>query len=242
MTKVDFMAQLAQELKKRGVADADDIMDEYEQHFAFKLSDGYSEEEIAAKLGSPKELAAQFDSLPPKKMGAGRFFTIFGLCWLDLFYGIFVVLLAAWGVVMAAMVLSFGLTGICMIGRLDRFPIVTLPSMPYQSELLLGLALLALTAACVVGSIYYFAFVRQLMKAYARFHQNVLASSKGEAVLPALPVYPQFSSARKRKLRTALLVSFVLFGVCFVLGFALSALLAGQVQFWHAWGWFGYGM
>ena len=57
-----------------------------------------------------------------------------------------------------------------------------------------------------------------------------------------MPVYPQFSSARKRKLRTALLVSFVLFGVCFVLGFALSALLAGQVQFWHAWGWFGYGM
>ena len=40
----------------------------------------------------------------------------------------------------------------------------------------------------------------------------------------------------------ALLVSFVLFGVCFVLGFALSAMLAGQIEFWHAWGWFGRGM
>ena len=242
MTKLDFMAQLAQELKKRGVADADDVLEEYEQHFAFKLSDGYSEEEIAAKLGSPKELAAQFDPAPVKKRSASRFFTIFGLCWLDLFYGIFVVLLAAWGVVMAAMVVSFGLTGICMVGRLDRFPFVDLPSMPYQSALPLGLALVALAAVCVVGSIYYFAFVRQLMKAYARFHQNVLASSKGEAALPALPVYPQLPAARKRTLRTALLVSFVLFGVCFVLGFVLSVLLAGQLEFWHAWGWFGYGM
>lgn len=56
MTKLDYMAQLAQELKRRGVADADDVLEEYEQHFAFKLSDGYSEEEIAAKLGSPRSL------------------------------------------------------------------------------------------------------------------------------------------------------------------------------------------
>ena len=47
MTKLDFMTQLAQELKKRGVSDSDDILEEYEQHFAFKLADGYSEEEIA---------------------------------------------------------------------------------------------------------------------------------------------------------------------------------------------------
>ena len=242
MTKLDFMAQLAQELKTRGVADADDILEEYAQHFAFKLSDGYAEEEIAAKLGNPKELAAQFDPAPVKKLRAGRFLTIFGLCWLDLLYGIFVVLLLSWGVVMASMVLSFGLTGICMIGRLDRFPLVTLPSMPYPSALLLGLALVALAAACVVGSIYYFALMRQLMKAYARFHRNVLATSKGEAALPALPVHPQFSAARRRALRTALLISFLCFGVFFVLGFGLSVLLAGQFEFWHAWGWFGSGM
>ncbi len=33
MTKLDFMAQLAQELKRRGVADADDVLEEYEQAF-----------------------------------------------------------------------------------------------------------------------------------------------------------------------------------------------------------------
>ena len=50
MTKHEFMAWLASELRKRNVADAADVTQEYEQHFAFKLADGYSEEEIAAKL------------------------------------------------------------------------------------------------------------------------------------------------------------------------------------------------
>ena len=64
MTKLEFMNQLASELHKRNIADAADVLEEYEQHFAFKLSDGYSEEEIAARLGSPADLAAQFEPAP----------------------------------------------------------------------------------------------------------------------------------------------------------------------------------
>ena len=60
MTKNEFMAQFAAELKKQNIADAADILEEYEQHFTFKLNDGFSEEEIAARLGTPAELAAQF--------------------------------------------------------------------------------------------------------------------------------------------------------------------------------------
>lgn len=39
MEKNEFMTKLADELKKRGVEDADDVAAEYEQHFAFKLGD-----------------------------------------------------------------------------------------------------------------------------------------------------------------------------------------------------------
>ena len=46
MTKHEFMVRLASELHKRNVAYAADVIEEYEQHFAFKLADGYSEEEI----------------------------------------------------------------------------------------------------------------------------------------------------------------------------------------------------
>ena len=242
MTKLEFMTQLERALKRHGAADCEDIMEEYEQHFAFKLADGYSEEEIAAKLGVPEELAQQFAPAAQKKPGAGRFFTVFGLCWLDLFYGVVVILLAAWGAVMAAMVLSFGLLGVCLVGNLGRLPFVTLPSMPYASSLLLGMACLALAACAVVGCIYYFAFMRQFCKAYGRFHRNALSSSKGAPALPPLCWYPQFTPSRKRALRTALLISFSLFGVFLVLGAAVSAILAGQVEFWHVWGWFGYGL
>lgn len=59
MTRNEFVTQLTAELHKRNVAAAD-VVEEYQQHFSFKLADGYSEEEIAARLGDPVALAAQF--------------------------------------------------------------------------------------------------------------------------------------------------------------------------------------
>ena len=57
MTKNGFMTIFMKRLKECGVADVDDIVMEYEQHFSFKLRDGYSEAEIAKKLGDPSMLA-----------------------------------------------------------------------------------------------------------------------------------------------------------------------------------------
>ena len=59
MTKNQFIDLLKEELKHNNVPDAEDIIEEYEQHFSFKLADGYSEEKISAKLGDPKSLADQ---------------------------------------------------------------------------------------------------------------------------------------------------------------------------------------
>lgn len=53
MTKSQFLQALETELKSRRLPDAGEILEEYEQHFAFKLADGYTEQEIARKLGSP---------------------------------------------------------------------------------------------------------------------------------------------------------------------------------------------
>ena len=51
MKKTEFLNKLREELEKRNVADAADILEEYEQHFDLKLADGFFEEEIAARLG-----------------------------------------------------------------------------------------------------------------------------------------------------------------------------------------------
>lgn len=238
MTKHEFITRLTNELHKRNVADSADIVEEYEQHFAFKLVDGYSEEEIAAKLGNPEELAAQFESAPQAGAKHSSVLTWLWLVWADLFFGIFSVLLLSFGVVLAACVVSFGVIGVCMVGNLGKLPFVMLPSMPYWCGAILGLSLLALCVLSVVGCIWYFAFCRQIFRSYGRFHQSALAQSRGGAVLPALPIAPQFAPKKKRQLRTVLLIALLLFAVCFVLGYAACALSAGDIQFWHVWSWF----
>lgn len=73
MKKNEFLNKLNEELKKRNVVDAADILEEYEQHFDLKLADGFFEEEIAARLGDPAMLAAQVDEAecaPQKKSGS----------------------------------------------------------------------------------------------------------------------------------------------------------------------------
>ena len=130
MTKNEFMTRLTNELKKRNVADAADVTAEYEQHFAFKLADGYSEEEIAARLGDPAALAAQFGETDAPKQGSGsRPLVVAGLCFADVFAGLFFVLLAAWELVMAAASVSFAALAVCLLGGLNVYALI--PAMPY---------------------------------------------------------------------------------------------------------------
>lgn len=205
---------------------------------AFKLADGYSEEEIAARLGDPVELAAQFGDVPQAGAGHSAALTWLWLGWVDLFFGAFAALLLSFGMVLAACVLSFGLTGVCLIGNLGRLAFVSLPPMPYWCGAILGLSLLALCALSVVGCVWYFALCRQVFRSYGRFHHNALAQSRGRAALPGLPIAPQFAPKEKRRLRTTALMALLLFAVCFVLGYAVCALSAGSFQLWHVWGWF----
>ena len=72
MKKSEFLDRLSKELTRKNIPDIADILGEYEQHFAFKLADGFSEEEIAAKLGDPDQIAAQFGLEEPGKDHTGR--------------------------------------------------------------------------------------------------------------------------------------------------------------------------
>ncbi len=237
MTKHEFMTQLADALHKKNVADAADIMEEYEQHFAFKLADGYSEEEIAAGLGNPVTLAAQFgEAAASVPNGGHKPLVVAGLCIADLFSGLLYVLLAAWEVVLAVASVSFAVVAVCLLGRLELYGI---PTVPYGCAAILAVACAALAVLGIVGCVYYAAFLRQLARAYGRFHRNALAGASGGASLPPLPVAPQFLPKTKRSLRAAALIALAVFAVGFVLAFIACSLSAGTLQFWHAWNWFG---
>ena len=45
--------------------------------------------------------------------------------------------------------------------------------------------------------------------------------------------------AFKRRLRSAALISLVIFAASFILAYIVCTLSAGSMEFWHVWGWFG---
>ena len=129
MKRTEFLTKLTDELTKRHVSDAEEITAEYAQHFDLKLADGYSEGEIAARLGDPTALAAQFgETEAPKQRGGNKPLIVAGLCLADVFAGLFFLLLAAWGLVVAAAALAFAVAAACLIGGMDLFAL--LPAMP----------------------------------------------------------------------------------------------------------------
>ena len=235
MTKSEFMAAFAAELRRRNVAEADDIEAEYAQHFDFRLADGYSEEETAARLGSPAELAAQFASAPAKG-GAGAL-TMTGLGFAGLFGALLFVILAAFGLVLAAAAIAFAASGVCLI--LGESPFGLIPYMPWAPALILGLAMLALAVLTACGCVWYAAFLRQGLRAFARFRENALSQSRGGAALPGLPVWPKLKPGMARALRKTALVSLIVFAVLLAAGMAAAMISAGAAAFWHTWGWFG---
>lgn len=238
MNKSEFLSALGRELKRHGVSDAADVLVEYEQHFEFKRRDGCTEEEISARLGDPAALAAQF-SAPGSKRGP-VVLTAVGVGFLWVFASLFFALLFAWAIVMAAFTLACAVCAVCLAAGADIGSL--LPDMPYHCAALYAAALAALAVLSAVGTVYYLSFVRALMRSWARFARNVLASARGEAVLPPLPVMPNLPAVTARRLRRAAVVSLAVFAVGFVLGLVVSMLSAGAVEFWHAWHWFGYGV
>ncbi len=237
MTKSEFLTQLRYELKKNNISDAEDILEEYTQHFAFKLADGYSEEEIAAKLGKPSELASQFIPDPEaKKHGGRKAITIIGMVFSDIFVGAFFIIFYAFAIVLGAFTLATATIGICLITGLNIHSVI--PYIPYLCSLICAVSMLALAVLSGVACYYFVIFTRQLIRSYRRFHFNAIAGAAGRAILPSLPAHPQMSSKSKRRMRKVTLYSIAVFAVSFVLGYIIMAICAGNLEFWHVWGWF----
>lgn len=60
MNKLEFLKLLKLELETNGVHNVQDILADYEEHFAHGLNKGKSEEDISKGLGSPLTLAKAY--------------------------------------------------------------------------------------------------------------------------------------------------------------------------------------
>ncbi len=240
MTKSEFLSELALELNKNKIPDADDIISEYEQHFAFKTADGFSEEEIASRLGDPAVLARQFEASRPGASDKGprgrRILTVTGLVFADFFIAMLFIVLIAWEIVMAVFTAACAVISVFLAGGLNIASL--LPGMPYGNAVLFAVSFALLAVISAAGTIYFAAFVRQLMRSYGRFHHNALAADTGKGQLPSLPINPQLPPRANRRLRTLVLIATVFFVIFCVSSFIASMIASGAAEFWHVWGWF----
>ena len=236
MKKQEYLNELKAELTKNAVPDAEEVLSEYEQHFLFKLADGFTEEEVAVKLGAPAQIAIQFAGLPKtQKRKSGRkmllvlWLTIIGIFEVML-YGAFLCFIV--GLFIGSLVPTA--LGMELIAGLNFMNI--LPPMPYGGAIVFGVMLIALGVILFLFAVYCFAYLRQMVRASLRWRKNMIR----EEALPLLPLSPQFAPKTRRAIRGILLWAVLIFAVTFIAGFAILSLYTHSWGFWHALGWFGY--
>lgn len=236
MNKKQYLEALEKELRQNGVTDADDVLADYEAHFARKLQDGYTEEEIAHRLGNPKEIAADF--LPGsgesgKAAASGsRGLARFALCLLDPFAFLFFLLLFIWAVaIMAGSLGIFALGGYIGLGMTW---LSFIPVLPAAGGILMGLCIIAFSVLLFTGSVWFFMLAGQMTRAYRRWHGNRW-HARHEL---ALPVMPQVTGRKRRIMRRVVLVTLICFVLLCIASFGVLSIQAGTPGFWHYWHWF----
>ena len=234
MNKQEYLNELEKALKAAHVPESTDILTEYAEHFDRKLQDGYSEEEVAAKLVSPKDVAGQFGEIITGggKLG-GKLILAIGLVFADIFVGSFFVVFYAWVVILGAFAIAA--TGIGIIAATGFSLWNIIPEMPYICGLLLGIAFLALAVLSAFGTEYCRLYVTQMLRGYARWHNGLMGKA---STSPPLPLYPVISRKKRRIMRSVTLVALVVFAVAFIACLSSMMLATKSLEPWHIWHWF----
>lgn len=229
MNKEQYLSALRKELHVNKVEDIEEIITEYEEHFANKLSDGYAEEEIAAKLVKPAIIAKQFVLDPGRAKGA-NVLTKIGAVLLDTIMILLDATLYAFTAALGAGALGlfFGALYLVFGGGVAVAP------MPAMGRVVIGIATIALSVMTGAGTIYYTAFINQLNRSYVRWHKNLMTGRTS----PGYSTAPRLTGKLKRRLRVITLVSLLVFIVAFAAGYVYLTVSAGALGFWHAWHWF----
>ena len=244
MDKREYLTALEKALKSAGVRDCADILEEYAEHFDMKAADGYGEEEIAAKLISPEEIAAQYKDIgskgdADKAVGgaAQKIVTVIGVIFADIIAASIFIMLYAWVFTFGVFSITAALTGVVMASGLNYLiASVIIPEMPYICALLSGIALLALAVLSAIGTEYCRLYVTQILKVYSRWHKSTLC--RGRHISPPLPVHPVIPPKKRRTMRSAALISLVVFVIALIAALISMIIASGSIQPWHVWQWF----
>lgn len=239
MDKRTFLSDLEKQLASRGVADIAGIIEEYEDHFNFKAADGYTEDEIAARLGKPADIALQYNppgAARPAGHGGTRAMAATGLTLLSILVFPALLLLYVWVLVLGVLAIACVALGASLITGIDLAAVI--PSLPIAGGIIMEITSLALAVLAASGTIYSLKLSSQLTRSYIHWIRRCMAAASGRPVSPPIAVTPQLKPRLRRALRLMTGLSLAVLGIGFVLGYAVLALAAGSFEFWHVWGWF----
>lgn len=232
MTKKQYLEELKRELENNNVEEIEDILSEYEEHFAFKAEEGFTEEEIAKKLSSPKDIAKEYASCSVNNGKSGKTLKVVGLSFLSVPLACVYILMWASVIALGGFAVACLALGVSLITSLNIAGLI--PYMPYFPSLVLGIACLGLSVLSAVGTYYMFAYVKQWGKAYIKRCKNV---ANGVSA-PSASMHPALSKKLSFKLKLFLMIGLVCFVVFFVVGYASLCIAAKSFEPWHVWNWF----
>ena len=187
MTKNQYLDELKKELKSNNVPDMNDIIAEYEEHFKFKIEEGKTEEEIARKLSSPKEIAKEYAKINISINKYEKNAKITGLTFLSIPLSLVYIMMCASVVVLGAFSITSLATGFCLITTLNIAGLI--PNMPYFSSFMLGISFIGLAIIATIGTIYLFLYVKQWGKIYIRWCKNIVNNNR----YPSISKHPNLS-------------------------------------------------
>lgn len=236
MKQMEFIKILTKSLKENSVSDVNEIIEDYNDHFEYKLLDGYTEEEISRKLGDPQELATQYESDYVATVQTNKVITYFGLSVTDFFAAIFIIILCGWIIVsFATSLVSLAIFGTLFTGIT---PFSWFPTMPYWCGAIISIWFLSFFVLMLVVTYYSYLYLRQLIKALSRFNKNSINQAQGNPILPSVGTTPILNKKTSRVIRKTIQLSLSAFAISLILGFLVCWIVSGNIEFWHAFGWF----
>jgi uncharacterized membrane protein len=228
MTKKTFIETLKVGLAKMNISDFDDIIRDYETHFANELAKGKSEEEIASEIGDINQILADFaPEIKSQKETNGRGALLAGLIISDVFVLLFFLIAIILILIPIAIFASGSALGIYYTFGLKLISIF--PNMPFWTGLLFGLSFFSLGLIGLTSTYYYARLLSLMIKKYSSWHHSVLRKTDKQFI--CLPK----SSNLMNKLVLFSTFGFLIFAV---FAYIVAAISAGSLGFWHVWGWF----
>ena len=171
MTKKEFMQRLKKLLPEK---DKRDILLDYEEHFLSGLTEGKTEEEIVAELGTPEEVAKEYGYVENEAI-KGNATAGVGLIFLDVILFISGFIFSIFGIWLALWAIPFALFVASMFLIVLSFISIAAITLPWYILLTTGIALLAFSILLGIGMLYLTKGLFSLIKWYYKLHVSAFS-------------------------------------------------------------------